>query len=67
LVGLAGLKAELDKQVAGDQDFAARWGFVSKWSEASRYETWDAANAQTMYAAIADPVKGVLTWLKKFW
>jgi len=67
LVGLAGLKTELDKQTAVDQDFTARWGIVSKWSEASRYENWDAANAQTMYDSVADPMKGVLQWIKRFW
>jgi hypothetical protein len=30
LVGLAGLKTDLDKQVAVDQDFSTRWGIVSR-------------------------------------
>src|SRR5439155_10659314 len=67
LVGLAGLKSDLDKYLGADQDFAARWGFVSKWSEASRYEAWDAANAQTMYDSVAEPKKGVLQWIKQHW
>jgi hypothetical protein len=67
LIGLAGLRAALDNYVGADPDFAARWGFVSKWSEASRYESWDAASAQTMYQSMADPTKGVLQWIKQFW
>ncbi len=67
LIGLAGLKTDLDKYIAADQDFTARWGIVSKWSEASRYENWDVANAQTLYDSVADPMKGVLQWIKRFW
>jgi hypothetical protein len=66
LVGLAGLKSELD-QALKDPDFAARWGFVSNWTEASRYETWDSVSATAMYNSIADPAKGILQWIKKYW
>jgi HEPN domain-containing protein len=67
LIGVAGLKSDLEKHMANDQDFATRWGFISKWSEASRYETWDPVIATTLYESVAEPAKGVLQWIKSFW
>jgi hypothetical protein len=36
-------------------------------SEESRYSPWDAINAAALISAIADPIHGVLQWLKKYY
>jgi hypothetical protein len=65
LIGLAGLKDELDQTIRTDQRFSGNWGLACNWSEESRYMAWDAINAATMISAIAEPDHGVLQWLRK--
>lgn len=65
LIGLAGLKTELDDAIKTDQRFGGYWGIVADWSEESRYRAWDAAKAAALIKAIDDPTYGVLQWLKK--
>jgi len=67
LIGLAGLKIELDKEVKINSLFKGNWGFVNNWKAEARYEFWDKINAITLYNAIADPIHGVLQWVKKYY
>ena len=67
LLGLAGIKKQLQDDMKGDSILAARWGVASKWNEASRYEVWDSFAAASMIEAVGDPEHGVLQWLKKRW
>ena len=67
LVGLAGLSA--DFKIKGDADpaFAANFALVAQWDPDVRYESSDPMSAQTMIAAIVDPISGVLPWIKQYW
>jgi hypothetical protein len=65
LIGLAGLKEALNDDIKADPQLGGNWGIACDWSEESRYSAWDAVNAAALISAIADPMHGVLQWLKK--
>jgi hypothetical protein len=67
LLGLAGIKQELQDDMRNDPILAARWGVASKWNETSRYAMWDQFAAASMIEAVGDGNHGVLQWLKKRW
>lgn len=67
LIGLAGLKQILEKDIAANSSFAANWGIVKDWSEASRYESFTVGDAQYLISAITNPNDGVLPWIKMHW
>jgi hypothetical protein len=66
LVGLAGVKADLQTKIRADADFAARWTTVKSWSVASRYETMSAVDAAELIEA-AFGKGGLLEWIKTYW
>lgn len=65
LIGLAGLKTALDRDIRADPQLGGNWGIACDWSEESRYSVWDAVNAAALISAVADPAHGMLQWLKK--
>ena len=67
LLGLAGIRKQLQDDMKGDAALSAFWGIATKWSEASRYEMWDQFAAASMIQAVGDGNHGVLQWLKKHW
>jgi HEPN domain-containing protein len=67
LLGLAGIKMQMQEDMKNDPALSAAWGIASKWNEASRYEMWDQFAAASMIHAVKDPTHGVLPWLKKHW
>lgn len=67
LVGLAGIKRQLQDDMRSDPVLSAAWGIASKWNETSRYEMWDQFAAASMLQAVGDENHGVLQWLKKHW
>lgn len=67
LVGLAGLKGELDADSAADVDLLSNWGITKDWNESSRYARKSMADAQDLYDAITDKKHGMLPWVKKYW
>jgi HEPN domain-containing protein len=67
LLGLAGLKADLDSDTLADSDLADNWDTVKEWNESSRYARTTKAKAQDLYEAIIDRKHGVLSWLKARW
>ena len=67
LIGLAGLKQLLERQIAANTGFAANWGIVKDWAEGSRYESWTIGDAQYLISAIIHPTDGVLPWIKNHW
>ena len=67
LVGLAGIKRQLQDDMGRDPVLSAAWGIASKWNETSRYEMWDQFAAASMLQAVGDENHGVLQWLKKHW
>ena len=67
LLSTSGLLPQLKVDSKADPQFAANWGIVTKWNEASRYEFWDPITAATMIQAITDEHHGVFQWVKKHW
>ena len=67
LLGLAGLKADLDAASAADPDLLANWDAVKDWREASRYARTPKIKAEELYDAITDKKHGVLPWIKARW
>jgi hypothetical protein len=77
LVRLAGLKVELNAELAASAAaaaggppggaFANNWGIVTLWKVESRYTPKTEAEAKGLYAAIADKPDGVLQWIKRYW
>jgi len=67
LVRLAALDLIRDAVYASDQEFAANWTKVIEWSEMRRYMRTPELEARKLYAAITDPLHGVLTWIRKHW
>ncbi|MFL6281928.1 MAG: HEPN domain-containing protein [Pyrinomonadaceae bacterium] len=68
LVALAGLKSDLDAEMASVKAFKDNWATVKDWKVDARYETKIAKNqAENLYAAITDDPNGVLLWLKNYW
>lgn len=67
LLSTSGLLPQLKEDANNDPHFAANWGIVTKWNEASRYEFWDPITAATMIGAITDADHGVFQWVKKHW
>ena len=67
LLGLAGVKKQLQDDMKTNGVLAAAWGVASKWTETSRYQMWDRFAAASMISAVGDSNHGVLQWLKKRW
>ena len=68
LLSLAKLKDKLETDMQSNKDLRAYWNRVVDWNEEKRYELGlTEKEAQEFYQAIADPVNGVLSWLKKWW
>lgn len=67
LVGLVGLKSEIDKRISSDSVFAANWAICSEWSPDCRYQEKSATETTFLLAAATESKSGVLPWIKTFW
>jgi len=67
LVGLAGLKRELEQEKKSNRVFQANWVIVTQWSAESRYERYDGSKARDLYSAITNRRNGVLRWIRQHW
>ncbi len=67
LVRVAKLKVlrSADKAVNRIRD--QHWDVVKDWNQNSRYVRHSMHDAQKLYAAITDPLNGVLPWIKVHW
>lgn len=65
LLSLAKLKDQLEADIRSNTNLRAYWNRVVNWKEEKRYEPGLTENeARDLYQAIADPVNGVLQWLR---
>src|ERR1051325_972155 len=62
LVTVAGLKAQLNADIASDAELLDNWDVVKGWNEARRYEFIPRDRAENLYEAIADKKHGMLRW-----
>jgi len=65
LLDVAGLGAELKKEIAANPAFAANWATVKDWNADSKYKT-SGSNGKDLYNAITGP-NGVLPWIRLRW
>jgi HEPN domain-containing protein len=63
----SGLQPDRDRDAAADPELDGHWGLVLAWSEQSRYERKDRAQAEGLIEAISDADHGVLPWIKARW
>lgn len=64
LVKLAGLESDLKQQAS---EFEVNWAITKDWSEQSRYEVMQQADAQYLLEAITNESHGVMQWIKRHW
>lgn len=67
LVKLAGLRPQLDSDMATDPDLESNWRVACAWTEASRYEFHTRKDADDLLEAITNPDHGVLPWIRTHW
>lgn len=67
LIGVAGLKTQLDGKLNSDKSFAVNWTLVKEWSEESRYVTYKRKEAEDLLLAITDSSNGILLWIQQYW
>ncbi len=67
LLGISGVKAELETRKSAENGFQINWNTVRDWNETSRYDhSTSEVKARDMLVAVA-PTTGVLPWLKAQW
>lgn len=67
LVECAGLRAELNGELAANPDFVGYWGTAILWKEISRYEEKRQPEAESLYQAVTNDPHGIMRWLRKYW
>jgi hypothetical protein len=78
LIGLAGLRVELNAKLAASAASAApggppgglfsyHWGTALQWKVTSRYESKTEAEARALYEAITHDPDGILRWIQNYW
>ena len=71
LIRLAGLKSELDSQLAASAgvggEFVGNWGTILGWQVTSRYEVKTQVEAEALYEALTNDPNGVLKWIRNYW
>jgi len=67
LIGVAGLKQDLQNEMKHNKQFEVNWTVVKDWTEASRYERQNDKKAHDLYSAIINRQNGVLKWIRQYW
>ncbi len=67
LVGVAGLRIDLNELRKTEPEFGDYWAIVSQWSPDSRYQSIDRSVSQYFINAIIHPQLGVFKWIKSYW
>jgi hypothetical protein len=67
LVVLAQLDGARKIATDADPDLLKNWQAARDWSEQKRYHRILKTEAEILYTAIADPLHGVLSWIKTQW
>lgn len=67
LIGLAGLKSELDNDHAADAELKANWAIVANWTPEVRYAVIEKRTSQVMILSITESKSGVFPWIKRHW
>jgi len=67
LLGLAGLKEELEANMETDADLRESWTTIAKWTEQDRYSICASDAAAAMLEAVEADGKGLMQWLRMRW
>lgn len=67
LLKVAGLTTAKEIACATDPILKDNWRLAFAWNEQSRYIRRGEAEARLLYPAVADPIEGVLGWIKLYW
>ena len=68
LVKVAGLKADLDRDLRANESLEVNWAIAKDWSEESRYRLdITRAQARDLYSACTSRRNGVLLWVRQRW
>jgi HEPN domain-containing protein len=68
LVGLSGLRDELNRLLRSNSAFQQNWTTAKAWTEESRYvTTTPRATAEKLIQAITEEPDGVFAWLRQHW
>jgi HEPN domain len=66
LLGLSGLRDELDAERDNNPRLYERWAIIKTWSEKTRYEICSEESASAIMSAV-DGDEGLLQWLRNRW
>ena len=67
LVELAGLDDARKNAMDADAELKDNWDVARDWSEQKRYHRILQGEAEVFYKAVADDVRGILSWIKLHW
>lgn len=63
LLEAADRKEEFEKIAANDENFRRKWELVGRWTEESRYETYDSKSTSDML----DAVREIVQCIRRYW
>jgi HEPN domain-containing protein len=67
LLGVAGLKQDLDIAMRRNLQLKLNWNVVKDWSVESRYTKHTDKEAKDLYSAVTNRQNGVLKWIRQYW
>jgi hypothetical protein len=67
LAALCGFNQAILDLAATDEQFNRNWNLIIRWSEQSRYQTFDKSATRMYLDAIMEENSGVLPWIKQRW
>lgn len=67
LLGVAGLKQDLDNAMQANPRLELNWAIVKDWKVESRYTKHSRREAEDLYSAITNRQDGVLRWVRQYW
>ncbi|CAN5820716.1 hypothetical protein BH23PLA1_BH23PLA1_41730 [soil metagenome] len=67
LVEVAGIELQRKADAKADPALGANWQIVKDWDEKARYQLWTEPKARELFAAVTDPIHGVLLWIRGHW
>ncbi len=67
LLVAADLKGQRDADARANPALAVPWDDVDEWDEKSRYVQKTEAEAKELFNAVADPINGVMQWIRARW
>ena len=61
------LWSQLQVEIATDAKLAVNWSTVKDWDDNKRYDVVDELAAKGLYAAVTEPISGIVEWVRRRW